>query len=165
MLNKVPWLNGPKYYKRRKQVVLAREIQPNEAPLKITYNNDVLIATAGYMICFQAGWFRKKSLYDYFHWPVAPGHFADLYVDWDEPGWKPKRGQKHLLSLGCKPYYNAVGVWAKKLDQPQVIQGVEHKEPFEVPKGAWLLIGARGSAMGAPYWTSGKGFQKRFYVD
>ncbi len=157
--------NGFRYYARRKSVVLARELPPEEAPLKIAYEDDILIATAGYMICFSAGWLKRKSLYDYFHWPVAPDHFADLYLEWDEPDWKFNWGQKHLMLLGCKPYYNAVGVWGKKLTQPQWIQSVENEKPFEVPAGAWLFLGAKGSAKGAPYWGLGNGFSKKFIVD
>lgn len=148
--------NGFRYYKRRKRVVLARQLPLEEAPLQISYENDIMTATAGYMICFSAGWLKRKSLYD---------HFADLYLEWDDPTWKPKRGEKHLMSLGCKPYYNAVGVWAKKLTQPQWIQSVEDDKPFEAPIGAWLLLGAKGSAMGAPYWGLDKGFTKKFIVD
>ena len=156
---------GFKYYKRKKRIVLARELPAEEAPLKMKYNHDELIATAGYMICFAANWRKKKSLYDYHHWPVASDHFADLYTEFIDPKWKPNRGQRHLMSLGCKPYVNLIGVWAKKLEQSQMIQGVEHDEPFEVPKGAWLLLAAKGSAKGAPYWSSAKGFSSFFYLD
>jgi hypothetical protein len=156
--------NGFRYYERRKSVVLARELPPEEAPLKMYYENDTHIATAGYMICFSADWRRKKNLYDYNHWPVAPDHFADTYLEWDDPTWKPNRGEKHLMSLGCKPYYNAAGVWAKKLTQPQWIQNPEQNKPFEVPAGAWLLLGAKGSAMGVPYWSTDKGFKGRFFI-
>ena len=155
---------GFKYYHRKQRVVLVRELPAEEAPLKLYYEQDELIATAGYMICFAAGWRKKKSLYDYHHWPVAPDHFADYYVELDDPHWKPRRGQSHLLSLGCKPYINPVGVWAKKLERPQMIQGVEHEQPFEVPQGAWLLLAAKGSARGAPYWVADKAFQDRFYL-
>jgi len=158
--------SGFRYYVRKKSVVLARELPPEEAPLKIVYENNTLIATAGYMICFSVGWLKRKSLYDYHHWPVAPDHFSDSYLAWDDPTWKPKRGEKHLMSMGCKPYYNsAVGVWAKKLAQPQWIQSAEDDKPFEVPAGAWLLLGSKGSAKGAPYWGAAKDFQKRFIVD
>ncbi len=58
-----------------------------------------------------------------------------------------------------------VRVWAKKLAKPQLIQGVEHEQPFEVPKGAWLKIAAKGSAKGAPYWSPDKGFRKWFYLE
>ena len=146
-------------------MVLARKLPPEEAPLRMSYGEDVLIATAGYMICFSAGWRRRRNLYDYDHWPVAPDHFADLYLEWDEPAWEPKRGEKHLMSLGCKPYYSPVGVWAKELTQPQWIQSVENEKPFEVPAGAWLMIAAKGSAMGAPYWGMDKGFSKNLIVD
>jgi hypothetical protein len=156
--------NGFRYYERKKSVVLARELPPEEAPLKMYYENDTHIATAGYMICFSADWRRKKNLYDYDHWPVAPNHFADTYLEWDDPTWKPNRGEKHLMSLGCKPYYNAVGVWAKKLTQPQWIQNPEQSKPFEVPAGAWLLLGAKGSALGVPYWSTDKGFKGRFFI-
>jgi hypothetical protein len=115
------------------------------------------------MICFSAGWRKQKSLYDYFHWPVAPNHFADMYREWDDPTWKPNRGEKHLMSLGCKPYYNAAGVWAKKLTHPQWIQNPEQTEPFEVPAGAWLILGSTGSVKGVPMWYR-SGFEKRFIV-
>jgi hypothetical protein len=156
--------NGFRYYERKKSVVLARELPPEEAPLRIIYENDFLYATAGYMICFSAGWLKRKSMYEYHHWPVAPDHFADLYLTWDNPTWKPKRGEKHLMALGCKPYYNTAGVWAKKLTLPQWIRGVEHEEPFKVPAGAWLLLGAKGSTKGAPYWVTDKGFKERFII-
>jgi hypothetical protein len=146
---------GFKYYERRKRLVLARELPPEEAPLKIRYEHDTLIATAGYMICFDAGAVKKNALYDYEHWPVAPDHFRDLYLPWDQE-FKPNSAQRHLLSLGCNAYYNAVGVWAKRLDHPQMIQGVEHRTPVLIPKGAWLLLGAKGSALGAPYWSKNK---------
>lgn len=155
---------GFKYYHRKPRIVLARELPVEEAPLKIYYKHDELIATAGYMICFTAGWCKKKALYDYHHWPVAPDHFADYYVELDDPNWKPSRGQRHLLSLGCKPYINPVGVWAKKLTKPQMIQGVEHEQPFEVPQDAWLLIAAKGSARGAPYWVEDQAFQGRYFL-
>lgn len=155
--------NGFRYYERRKYVVLARELPPEEAPLTMRYENDVLTATAGYMICFNADWRKRKSLYDYHHWPVAPDHFADTYHEWDDPTWKPNRGEKHLMSLGCKPYYNAAGVWAKKLTHPQWIQNPEQTEPFEVPAGAWLILGATGSTKGVPMWYR-TGLEKRFIV-
>jgi hypothetical protein len=156
---------GFRCYERRKRVVLARELPPEEAPLQMKYNNDTLTATAGYMICFSAGWRKHKSLYDYHHWPVAPDHFADIYREWDDPTWKFSRGQKHLIELGCKPFYNASGVWAKRLAKPQWIQGVEHTEPFEVPAGAWLLMPVTGSTMGAVYWNSDKGFRNNCIVE
>lgn len=156
---------GFKYYHRRKRVVLARELPAEEAPLKLCYEHDELIATAGYMICFSAGGRKMKSLYDYHHWPVAPEHFTDYYVELDDPHWQPNRGQRHLLSLGCKPYINPVGVWAKKLKQPQMIQGIEHEKPFEVPQGSWLLLAPKGSDRGAPYWATDKAFQSRFYLE
>lgn len=145
--------------------MLARELPPEEAPLLIPHENETLVATAGYMICFSAGWRKKGSLYDYPHWPVAPDHFADMYVEWTDQAWKPNRGQKHLMSLGCKPYVNVVGVWAKRLERPEMIQGVEHTQPVEAPAGAWLLLGAKGSALGAPYWVTDQGFKARYIVD
>jgi hypothetical protein len=88
-----------------------------------------------------------------------------MYVEWDDPTWKPKPGQKHLMSLGCRPYVNAVGVWAKRLEHPEMIWGVEHTQPVEAPAGAWLLLGAKGSALGAPYWVTDPGFRSRYIVD
>ncbi len=153
---------GFKYFQRIKYVVLARELPPEEAPLKMKYGNDILVATAGYMICFSAGWWRKGNLYDYHHWPVALDHFEDTYLPWDETTWKPTWAERHLLSLGCKPYYNVGGVWARKLEQPQMIQNPEQDTPFEVPAGAWLILGAKGSEKGVPWWSMDKGFRNRF---
>ncbi|MBI5951628.1 MAG: hypothetical protein HY865_08215 [Chloroflexi bacterium] len=67
------------------------------------------------------------------------------------------------MSLGCKPYYNIAGVWAKKLTHPQWIQNPEQTEPFEVPAGAWLILGTEGSTKGVPMWYR-VGLEQRFIV-
>lgn len=104
-----------------------------------------------------AGWFQVL-------WPVASDYFANSYLEWDELGWKPKLGERHLLSLGCKAYYNAIGVWAKKLEAPQWIQNPEQAEPFEVPAGTWLILGSKGSLKGVPWWAKDEGFRHQFVV-
>jgi hypothetical protein len=156
--------NGFRYYERRRQVVMARELPSEEAPLSILYGDDTLIATAGYMVCFLGDGRKRENPYDYHHWPVAPDHFTDLYRELDDPTWKPNHGEKQLMSFGCKPYYNVAGVWAKKLTHPQWIQNPEQNEPFKVPAGTWLIICSIGSARGVPMWSFDEGFKRRFII-
>ena len=153
---------GFRYYPRRRQVVMARALPAAEAPLTIETEWDTLTAEAGYMICFRAGEAVRDSLYDYEHWPVQPDHFADLYEPWDEPGWEPTPAQQHLMSLGCQPWCNTAGVWAKKLTEATLVQSVESAEPARVPAGAWLCIASEGSAWGAPYSMDDASFEARF---
>jgi hypothetical protein len=125
---------------------------------------DTLVAGAGYMICFEAGSTLREKLYDYPHWPVEPGHFAALYLAWDQPDWFPTPTENHLMSLGCVPYYKAVGVWAKKLEQPLLVQSLESLEPVLVPADTWLCIGAAGAAWGQPYSTTDAAFLERYQL-
>jgi hypothetical protein len=46
---------GFQYYPCRKRAVMARELPASEAPLAIRTDWDILIAGAGYRICFRAG--------------------------------------------------------------------------------------------------------------
>lgn len=138
---------GFRYYRRPKRVTMVRELPQSEAPLFI----GTLVAEAGYMICFEAGHLVRAKLYDYPHRPVRPDHFEALYQLWDEPDWQPTLPEKHLMSLGCDPYYNNGGVWARKLEQDTEVQSTESPRPAIVPAGDWLLIGAKGAAWGAPY--------------
>jgi hypothetical protein len=121
-----------------------------------------LIAVAGYWICFNAGDAVRRSLYEYPHWPVRPDHFQDLYSPWDDPDWQPSPSESHLMTLGCAPYSRKVGVWARRLAAPQAVQTVESEGPVLVPAGAWLCIGAKGSAWGTPYSMSDEAFCSRY---
>ena len=155
---------GFRYYDGRKRVVLARELPECEAPLTVKTAGDTLVAEAGYMICFEAGEAVRKGLYDYAHWPVRRDHFSDLYKAWDEPGWKPTPAQLHLISLGCRPYYRSLGVWAKRVTQETLVQSIESPRPVVVPRGAWICIGAIGSAWGAPYSMDDESFRARYVL-
>ena len=137
---------------------MGRELPASEAPLLIRTAWDTLLAQAGYMICFDAGDTVRESLYSYAHWPVRPDHFHNLYKAWDAPDCEPTPAQSHLLSLGCKPYSRSVLVWAKKLEQATTVQSIESRQPVVVPAGAWLCMGANGSASGAPYSMATKHF-------
>ncbi len=157
--------SGFKYYDRQKMVEFARLLPPEEAPLTIKTDWDTLIAEEGFFICFRAGDEVNDSLYDYEHWPLHPDHFKDLYEPWEEDKkWEPKDGEKHLLLLGCKPYFRNTGVWAKKLDKEFKLQSPESKGSIYAPVGAWLLIAAKGSAWGAPYSTTDENFRSRYVV-
>jgi len=134
---------GFQRYDRKKTVVLARELRPNEAPKRIKTAWDTLVAHAGFMICYDVSdGLRRARLDAYPHWPVEPGIFLKTYRKWDgRTAWTPNAAEKHLLDLGCKPYYKHAGVWAKKLDKPQWIQSLESIEPILVPTGGWIAIG------------------------
>lgn len=152
---------GFHYYRRHKKLVMARELPHSESPLIIKTGWDTLVIEAGYIICFKPGDMAQKSLYDYPHWPVRLDHFKDTYKQWDEFDRRLTPAEKHLLSLGCTPYYNAVGVWAKKLEDDMLIQSVESQKPVIVPVGAWLCLGAAGSTLGAPWSMNDEEFYSR----
>ncbi len=168
VLREYPWTDeelrseGFRYYRWRKKLVLARELPEAEAPLTIKTQWDTLVATAGYVICFRSADTVRHGLYDYTHWPVRADHFRDLYRPWDEQDWSPTPSEQHLLSLGCKPCFRHVGVWAKKLTQSMTVQSVESPEAVEVPADAWLCIGAEGSAWGTPYSMPDEEFVSRY---
>ena len=137
---------GFHHYDRKKTVVLARELRPGEAPKRIKTAWDTLVAHAGFMICYDVSdGVRRGRLDAYTHWPVEPGIFLKTYRKWDgRTAWTPNAAEKHLLDLGCKPYYKHAGVWAKKLDKPQWIQSLESIEPILIPPGGWITIGVEG---------------------
>src|SRR4051794_19808417 len=83
------------YYPRKKQIVMVRELPASEAPMTIRTQWDTLVATAGYMICYDPGKTIRPTLNDYYHWPVRPDHFKQTYQAWDEPGLSPTA--KHLV--------------------------------------------------------------------
>jgi hypothetical protein len=132
-------------YERRKTVVLARELQPSESPKRIKTAWDTLVAYTGFMICYDVSdGIIHANLDAYTHWPVDPAVFRKTYRKWGMTPWKPNPAEKHLLELGCKPYYKHAGVWAKKLKAPQWIQTPESIEPVIVPVGGWITIGVDG---------------------
>ncbi len=149
---------GFQYHNRRKEVVMARELPAEEAPLTIVTPWDTLIAQAGYMICYEVGDVVWPALEDYHHWPVEPRIFRESYVPWDEPDWKPSPAAARLMELGCKPFYKVTGVWAKKLAEATPVQSLESKEPVVIPPGVWLNIGVEGE----PYSVSDHTFSRRY---
>lgn len=152
--------DGFKQYPRKKSIVLARKLPANEAPLTIKTNwGETLIAQAGYMICYDTGDKHLRNISDYDHWPVEPDIFDKTYQAWDEP-FNPTPAQKELIAIGCKPYYKAVGVWAKSLDSSVYIQGMEHDKPILVPEERFLAIGVDGE----PYDMGNETFHDRYDV-
>jgi hypothetical protein len=149
---------GFRYHRRRKQVVMARELPAKEAPLTIATPWETLVAQAGYMICYEPGDVVWPALEDYISWPVEPAIFRETYAEWDEPDWEPGKTEAHLMSLGCKPYYKFSGVWAKKLTKETVVQSIESPEPVTVPPGAWVSIGVEGE----PYSVTDRTFYNRY---
>lgn len=151
---------GFQYYHRKKQLVMARILQDGEAPAHIqTSWGDTLIAHAGYVICYKAGKRVFPALSDYEHWPVEPHIFAQTYRTWDTT-WTPSPPQRHLLACGCQPFYKAVGVHAKILEQPVYIQSLENDYPVLVDAGRVLVIGVKGE----PYAMTLENFHSRYDV-
>jgi hypothetical protein len=151
---------GFRPYARKKTVVLARELRASESPKRIKTTWDTLVAYTGYMICYDAGRGKVRAdLDDYHHWPVAPQIFLMTYRKWDQDiTWKPNAAEKHLMELGCKPFYKCAGVWAKHLKAPMRIQSLEGVEPITVPVGGWVCIGVEGE----PSSMTTTEFRKRY---
>jgi hypothetical protein len=146
-------------YERKKELVMARQLSQFEAPKRIiTSGGEELIAQAGYMVCYRPGDKVRIHLDSYNQWPVEPEIFADTYRAWDEPLWTPTPTEKHLMDLGCMPYYKATGVWAKKLEEPAYVQSLEQNEPELVEPGHYVAIGAHGE----PYCMGDDTFAQRY---
>jgi hypothetical protein len=146
--------DGFQFYDRKKTVVMARELLASESPKTIKLEWDTLVAKAGYMICYDVSDGKLHSKLDeYEHWPVEPDIFLKTYRRWDAENdpWTPTPPEKHLLKLGCKPYYKFAGLWAKKvIDKPIYVQTIESIEPVPVPVGAWITIGIKGEPTSMP---------------
>jgi hypothetical protein len=152
--------SGFRYYARKKQIVMARMLPPEEAPMTIVTPWDTLVATAGYVICYEPGDVVWPSLEDYPHWPVQPRHFRETYARWSDKTWRPSPTEAHLMKLGCKPFYKFAGVWAKRLNQETMVQTLESPEPVPLPRGVWLAIGIEGE----PYSLADKAFRSRYDI-
>jgi len=149
---------GFQEYNRKKQLVMARRLPANEAPMHIkTKQGDTLLAQAGYMICYTAGDTVQNQLSDYEHWPVESQIFEATYRVWDEK-LEPTPPIRHLMEYGCQPFYKVAGVWAKDLDEDVYIQSLEHEKPVLVQEGRYLAIGAEGE----PYHMSDRSFHNRY---
>src|SRR5690242_19614556 len=79
---------GFRYYERKKQLVMARELPASEAPVELNLGVDMVVATAGYLLCYDPRQGARASLAEYDAWPVEPDIFAATYRPWDEPGWE-----------------------------------------------------------------------------
>lgn len=146
-------------YARRKQLLMARCVTPDEAPLAIkTDQGDTLTATAGYYLVYDPNDSVRGRIDEYNHWPVAPQIFEKAYGQWDEPLPDPTPAEQHLLDNGCKPYYKAVGVWAKAIEQDTYVQSMEHQRPVLVLRGRVVAIGQEGE----PYHMSQDSFLRRY---
>lgn len=152
---------GFEQYNRKKQVVMARQLNPKEAPLKIvTREGHELMAYDDYFICY-VGDEPKNTLEEYDHWPVEPKIFHETYALWNEKDWQPSPAQQHMMQQGCKPYYKKAAVWAKKLEEDVYIQSLEHEQPIKIKTGEVLAIGAEGE----PYSMGDKTFVERYYQE
>lgn len=162
-----PWTDqelvadGFHYYRPVKRVTMARPLPASEAPKTIVTPWDTIVATAGYMIAYVAGEELKASLDEYEPRPIEPDIFKTTYKLWDDRTWKPSQTERHLIQLGCKPYYKMVGVWAKKLAQSTLVRSMESPRPSVAPAGAWLCIGVAGE----PWSVTDEWFHTRYLVE
>lgn len=152
---------GFKFYKRRKQVVMARELPASEAPKTIKAPWATLLAEAGAMIVYNPAYRAHKNLDDYEHWPVQPDLFAETYAPWDEPFRTSSPAEMHLLRMGCQPYFKTAGAWARQVKKPTLIQSLESPEPIRLPPEAWLCIGTHGE----PWAQEDQQFRIRYEVE
>ncbi|MDX1992266.1 MAG: hypothetical protein SF029_07745 [bacterium] len=150
---------GYEYYLRKKELTMVRELPASEAPKRIrTSDGQELIAQAGYLICYRPGDHVRPRLDDYEHWPVEPSVFSKTYRQWDRPDWEPNAAVRHLMRLGCQPYYKCAGVWAKRLTQDALLQSMEHRRPVLVEAGEYVAVGVDGE----PYSMGEKTFHSRY---
>lgn len=151
---------GFNFYHRKKNVILARELPPHEAPKIIHVEYDTLVAPAGYIICYDPDDERVQPTIDHYpQRPVEPDVFHSTHRPWDEQ-WTPTPAEKDLLANGCRPYYKVAGVWAKKVTEPTLVKSNESLDAITVPAGGWVLVGANGE----PYSTTDSEFWERYEV-
>ncbi len=148
---------GFEYYAPIKRLVMATFLFESK---NIDIQTETITGKVGDLICYNPGTEYHEDPDEYDHWPVRRDIFFKNYKPWDEPDWKPNAPEKHLLSLGCQPYYKHLGVWAQRLREPRYVQSLESPEPVEVPPGRWLIIGIAGE----PYSTDDEDFRKRYEV-
>lgn len=135
---------GFQYYRPVKRVSMVRPLPDTEAPKIIKTAWDTIVARPGYIIAYVAGDTLKSTLDDYDPRPIEPKIFAKTYKPWDDPRWKPSPTERHLMLLGCRPYFKVAGVWAKLLKYDTYVQSIESSRPVIAPAGAWLCVGTEG---------------------
>lgn len=146
---------GFKLYYPTKRLVMAR-VLPDAKSIEITL--ETLAAQRGDIMCYTPGNVVHDSLDKYEHWPVRRDLFRQTYRQWDEPGWKANPAENYLMEHGCRPFYKAAGVWAKRLRKSVYVQSLESPEPISVPPGRWLCIGTEGE----PYNMNDENFRTRY---
>jgi hypothetical protein len=147
-----------KRYEPRKRLIMAKVLRSTRT---IAVTMESLLATAGDIVCYDTGGPQARpDIEDYDHWPVRKDLFKQSYKPWDEKGWRPTPAEAHLLENGCRPYYKAMGIWARRLRRGIVVQSLESPHPILVPPGRWLCIGAQGE----PYHMGDEKFRTRYVV-
>ena len=144
-------------YKPIKQLVMARLLIEKK---NIDIDTETITGKMGDFICYRPGTERKEDPDDYDHWPVRRDIFFKSYDNWDEPGWTPNPAEQHLMSMGCRPYYKSLGVWAQRLHNTRRVQSLESPSPANVPAGYWLIVGSEGE----PYSMPDDDFRSRYVV-
>ncbi len=145
-----------KHYDPRKRLIMAKVLRTSRT---ISITMESLLATAGDIVCYDPGGTQARpSIDDYDHWPVRKDLFRQNYKAWDEKNWRPNAAEAQLIENGCRPYYKAAGIWARRLRRGVVVQSLESPEPILIPPGRWLCIGSQGE----PYHMGDEKFRARY---
>ena len=148
---------GFQHYEPVKRLVMAKLLFDTK---DIDIQVETITGRIGDFLCYSPGKTVHANPDEYDHWPVRRDIFFKTYKPWPKEGWEPNDAEKHLMELGCLPYYKDQGVWAQRLHKGRQVQSLESPQPVEIPAGRWLLIGSKGE----PYSTTNDEFRKRYIV-
>lgn len=144
-------------YETQREIRMARLVTERD---EVDITKEKLDVAAGYMLCYNPGKEARTTLKDYDHWPVRFDLFHKNYKPWSLDNWQPNPAEKHLMESGCKPFYKAAPVWAKRLKKTVSLQSLESPKPVDIPPGRWLCIGLEGE----PYHMANTKFRTHYIV-
>lgn len=144
-------------YETQREIRMARLVTERD---EVDITKEKLDVAAGYMLCYNPGKEARPSLKDYDHWPVRFDLFHKNYKPWPLDNWQPNPAEKHLMENGCKPFYKAAPVWARRLKKSVSLQSLESPKPVEIPPGRWLCVGLEGE----PYHMADAKFRTHYIV-
>ena len=148
---------GFQYFRPVKRLVMAKLLfDTKDIDIKV----ETITGNIGDFLCYYPGTEVRANPDEYDHWPVRRDIFFKTYKPWPKTDWEPNAPEKHLMDLGCLPYYKDLGVWAQRLHTSRQVQSLESPDPVAIPAGRWLLIGSHGE----PYSTTDEEFRRRYIV-
>lgn len=144
------------YYQRRPIVVMAKPLTAMEAPMNIvtSWDEELQATEAGYMVVFNPTEGEENTALWYItdRHPIQYDIFADTYALWPGKLADLTPEQHNLVQQGCIPYIKIVGVWAKVVNVPTQIRGLEHwNNSVDVPMGHVIAVGIEGEPYNMPF--------------